>query len=114
MRSLKVLATSAVVAAGLVFAGGTAAHAATEYDVYWTHAEVEEKAGVLGAITFACNFAPAVVSVGCSGGDAGTVFDYAALKDCAVKQHVVITGSSMSYDRSVSTYYPYDCRNPNG
>ena len=114
MRSLKVLATSAVVAAGLVFAGGPAAHAATEYDVYWTHAEVEDKAGMYDAIGFVCAFVPKAVSLGCSGGDAATVFDYAALKDCAIKQHVVATGSGMSYDKASHTYYPYDCRNPDG
>lgn len=107
------LATSCAVAAALVFTSASAANAVEEYDVYWTHAEVVEKAGVLNAATFLCGFAPWFVSAACNGGDAGVVFDYAALKGCAVKQHVVITGGSLSYNKATHTYYPYQCNKPN-
>lgn len=111
MKSLKVIATSFVAAAGLLLVGAPAANA-QEYDVYWSRAEVVEKAGVLSAATFLCGFAPWYISQACQGGDAAVVFDYAALKGCKVKQHVVI-GGQMSYDRATHTYYPYECNKPN-
>ena len=79
------------------------------YYVYWDRSEVKMKAGVIGALTFACNFAPWGISNVCSGGAAGAVFDYAALKRCKVRQRVQITDSPYSWDRARHTYWPYHC-----
>lgn len=95
----------------LVSIGVSQAQANTTYYVYWDRAEVKQKAGVLTLASYLiCIPIPSYLSFACGTGNAGVAFDFAASKDCKVRQRVTInSSSSYSFDRATHYYQPYSC-----